>query len=127
MIVLQEAGQLGGLIGRSVQVGKLVSMALHVPTIWSVSLRKIRDAGYLFTVLSSEHGVRNSSHEKQPGPVIPHLEDRAAAVEIPWPQKNKRTKIGEPALEAQKFRDEAIEKEAQSPCMLVESAIDEAS
>lgn len=116
MIVVQEAGQLGGLIGRSVMVGR------HLDG-FSCSNNMIRivpgddiDGGYLFALLSSEHGVRLLSRESA-GSSIPHTdESRVKGITVPWPSKAKREHIGVAAIQARELRDQACiwEKEAQN-------------
>lgn len=116
MIVVQEAGQLGGLIGRSVMVGR------HLDG-FSCSNNMIRivpgddiDGGYLFALLSSEHGVRLLSRESA-GSSIPHTdESRVKGIMVPWPSKAKREHIGVAAIQARELRDQACiwEKEAQN-------------
>jgi type I restriction enzyme S subunit len=115
MIVVQEAGQLGGLIGRSVMVGR------HLEG-FSCSNNMIRivpeddiDGGYLFALLSSEHGVRLLSREAA-GSSIPHTdENRVKNILVPWPSRAEREIIGAPALQARDLRDQACvwEQEAR--------------
>lgn len=107
MIVVQEAGQLGGLIGRSVMVGSYLDG-------FSCSNNMIRivpeddiDGGYLFTLLSSEHGVRLLSREAA-GSSIPHTdEQRVKRIQVPWPSRKDRGDIGAPAIRARELRDQA--------------------
>ncbi len=118
MIVVQEAGQLGGLIGRSVMVGSYLDG-------FSCSNNMIRivpdddiDAGYLFVLLSSEYGVRLMSREAA-GSSIPHMdEQRVRRVEIPWPSQRQREEIGERAIEARELRDQASIWEREARDML---------
>lgn len=115
MIVVQEAGQLGGLIGRSVMVGS------HLDG-FSCSNNMIRivpeddiDGGYLFTLLSNEHGVRLLSREAA-GSSIPHTdEQRVKRIHVPWPSRADREEIGAPAIRARELRDQAciLEREAR--------------
>ena len=70
MIVIQEAGQLGGLIGRSVLIGEHVTVRLlkqHV-----VTARNDADTGYLFAILASTYGVRLISREAAGSSIPPH-------------------------------------------------------
>ncbi|SFD19142.1 type I restriction enzyme, S subunit [Cupriavidus sp. OV038] len=115
MVVVQEAGQLGGLIGRSVMVGSYLDG-------FSCSNNMIRivpeddiDGGYLFTLLSSEHGVRLLSREAA-GSSIPHTdEQRVKRIRVPWPSRSDREEIGAPAIRARELRDQACiwEREAR--------------
>ena len=118
MIVVQEAGQLGGLIGRSVMVGSYLDG-------FSCSNNMIRivpeddiDGGYLFTLLSSEHGVRLLSREAA-GSSIPHTdEQRVKRIQVPWPSRTEREDIGAPAIRARELRDQACVWEREARHML---------
>jgi len=118
MIVVQEAGQLGGLIGRSVMVGSYLDG-------FSCSNNMIRivpeddiDGGYIFTLLSSEHGVRLLSREAA-GSSIPHTdEQRVKRIQVPWPSKKDREDIGAPAIRARELRDQACVWEQEARDML---------
>jgi type I restriction enzyme, S subunit len=126
MIVIQEAGQLGGLIGRSVQVGCYLDGFACTNNMVRVVPNCESDAGYLFAVLSSEYGVRLIAREAA-GSSIPHLEQgRVTAIEIPWPDEDMRAEIGKLVLEARDLRDQANEKESTAR-QLIESAIEEAA
>lgn len=114
MIVVQEAGQLGGLIGRSVMVGNYLDG-------FSCSNNMIRivpeddiDAGYIFTLLSSEYGIRLLSREAA-GSSIPHTdEQRVGRIRIPWPEKATRKPISKPAIRARELRDQACQLESEA-------------
>lgn len=83
------------------------------------------DCGYIFTLLSSTFGVRLIQRESA-GSSIPHIEaGRIQRLQIPWPEKNVREKIGKPAREAQRLRDESCELDIQAQSV-VEKAIEEA-
>jgi type I restriction enzyme S subunit len=125
MIVIQEAGQLGGLIGRSVQVGRYLDGFACTNNMVRIVPSCERDAGYLFAVLSSEYGIRLIAREAA-GSSIPHLEQgRVATIEIPWPDTDMRAEIGKLALQARDLRDQANEKE-NTARQLIASAIEEA-
>ncbi|CAD5370101.1 Restriction endonuclease subunit S [Rubrivivax sp. A210] len=118
MIVVQEAGQLGGLIGRSVMVGGYLDG-------FSCSNNMIRivpeddiDGGYLFTLLSGEHGVRLLSREAA-GSSIPHTDEhRVKRIHVPWPSREDREHIGTPAIQARELRDQACVWEREARDML---------
>lgn len=118
MIVVQEAGQLGGLIGRSVMVGSYLDG-------FSCSNNMIRivpvddvDGGYLFTLLSGEHGVRLLSREAA-GSSIPHTdEQRVKRIQVPWPSRTDRKSISAPAIRARELRDQACVWEHEARDML---------
>ena len=126
MILIQEAGQLSGLIGRSVQVGSYLDGFACTNNMVRVTPNEPEDRGYLFTVLASEYGVRLIQREAA-GSSIPHIEvSRVQNLEIPWPAREIRRKIGQPAMKAQDLRDAACELENQAR-ELVEKAIEEAA
>lgn len=75
MLIIQEAGQLGGLIGRTVMVGEhLDGFACSNNMIRLIPEDDV-DAGYLFVVLNSEFGVRLLSREAA-GSSIPHTDEQ---------------------------------------------------
>lgn len=123
MIVIQEAGQLGGLIGRSVLVGRHLDGFACSNNMVRVIAKNERDTGYLFAVLASPYGVRLLSREAA-GSSIPHLEaGRVRALSIPWPEEQVRTRIGKLVLDAQHLRDEALSAEREARTT-VEEAIE---
>ena len=120
MIVVQEAGQLGGLIGRSVMVGR------HLDG-FSCSNNMIRivpgddiDGGYLFALLSSEHGVRLLSRESA-GSSIPHTdESRVKGITVPWLSEADRQKIATLASKAVAAQNKGNELETAAVDLLEE-------
>jgi len=124
MIAIQEAGQLGGLIGRSVYVGDYLNgFACSNNMIRLVPENEI-DSGYIFALLSTNHGVNLISREAA-GSSIPHIEEnRVKNIEIPWPSKNVRAGIAQLVIEAMKLRDEAFALETKA-IIDVESLIQE--
>jgi type I restriction enzyme S subunit len=123
MIVVQEAGQLGGLIGRSVLVGEHLDGYACTNNMVRITAKDPADTGYLFAVLSSIYGVRLVSREAA-GSSIPHLEaGRVRAITIPWPAKRIREEVGVLVVQAQRLRDEAISADREARA-LVENAIE---
>jgi type I restriction enzyme, S subunit len=122
MIVIQEAGQLGGLIGRSVLVGDHLDGFACSNNMVRVTAKDSADTGYLFAVLSSAYGVRLISREAA-GSSIPHIEaGRVRSLRIPWPDDRVRTDIGSLVMQAQRLRDEAVAADRNART-LVEDAI----
>ena len=108
MIVIQEAGQLGGLIGRSVLVGEHLDGHACTNNMIRVTAKNTEDTGYLLSLLASTYGVRLLSREAA-GSSIPHIEaGRVRALSIPWPEKRVRVRVGKLVMEAQRLRDEAV-------------------
>lgn len=126
MILIQEAGQLGGLIGRSVQVGSHLDGFAVSNNMIRVFPKDETDAGYIYVVLSSEPGITLIAREAA-GSSIPHLDaGRVRQLVIPWATPATRRKIGILAIEARDLRDRAIEHDRQAR-ELVEKAIEEAA
>lgn len=124
MIVIQEAGQVSGIIGRAVLVGDYLDGFACSNNMVRVTPTESSDAGYIFAVLSSEYGTRLIKRESS-GSSIPHLERaRVAKIEIPWPSTRIRREVGAGVEEAIRLRDEANVAE-MSAVDLVEQAIEE--
>ena len=126
MILIQEAGQLGGLIGRSVPVGDYLDGFACTNNMVRVTPRETEDAGYIFAVLASPHGVRLIARESA-GSSIPHIEvSRVRNLMIPWADQATRKRIGGPVIRARELRDEACTHDVEARA-LVERTIEEAS
>lgn len=125
-LLIQDAGQLGGLIGSVVRVqphfdGSVVSN--HLMRV-AVDAREI--AAYLYAVLTSPHGyraiVRNAF-----GSSIPQLDPKhVGQILVPWPRESVRLEIAEKVLEAWGLEDQAVVDEREG-VELVELAIGEAN
>ena len=119
MILLHEAGQRYGLIGRGVMVGRTLEGFACTNNMVRLIPNDAEDAGYIFAVLSSEHGLRLLKREAA-GSSIPHLDvRRIAAIEIPWPDKNIRSKVAALAHEARDGWDRADELERKADSKVV--------
>lgn len=124
MIVIQEAGQLGGLIGRSAFIGDRLNGFACSNNMARIIAKDDSDVGYLFACIYSEYGYRLISRESA-GSSIPHLDSgRLKRISIPWPESETRNFIGEPIIEAMKLSDNAWQAENQA-CQLVERAIEQ--
>jgi type I restriction enzyme S subunit len=126
MILVQEAGQLGGLIGRSVMVGRYLDGFACTNNMIRITPRNDEDTGYIFAVLASDYGVRLIAREAA-GSSIPHIEaSRIQNLTIPWPDRDTRLQIGASAIEARNLRDSACDLEQQAR-EIVEQAIEGAA
>lgn len=126
MILIQEAGQLGGLIGRSVFVGRRLDGFAVSNNMVRVEALDPQDAGYIYAVLSCPVGVTLLSREAA-GSSIPHLDaGRVRQLEIPWPSKDVRTRMSAEVDRATALQDRACEAEEEARA-LVEKAIEEAA
>lgn len=123
MIVIQEAGQLGGLIGRSALVGAALDGFACSNNMVRVTAKKAGDTGYLFALLASPYGVRLVSREAA-GSSIPHIDaERVRSIEVPWGDDDLRARISRSVMKAQRLRDEASVADNKARAM-VEDAIE---
>jgi len=126
MFLIQEAGQLGGLIGKSVFVGDHLDGYAVSNNMVRVTARDEQDAGYLFALLSTNTGVTLVAREAA-GSSIPHMDaNRIRSLSLPWPGAEQRHEISRTVVDAIALRDRAAEAEDEARA-LVERAIEEAA
>ena len=126
MFLIQEAGQLGGLIGKSVFVGSHLDGYAVSNNMVRVTARDERDAGYLFALLSTNTGVTLIARESA-GSSIPHMDaNRIRSLSLPWPGAAQRHEISRTVVDAIALRDRAAEAEDEARA-LVERVIEEAA
>jgi type I restriction enzyme S subunit len=119
MILLHEAGQRYGLIGRGVMVGRTLDGFACTNNMVRLIPNDAAETGFIFTALSSEYGVRLLKREAA-GSSIPHLDsDRIASVKIPWPDKSIRSQVAALAHEARECWDRADELEREADAKIV--------
>jgi type I restriction enzyme, S subunit len=124
-LLLQDAGQLGGLIGRITRVNHSVDMGVVSNHLMRIKTETDYDAGYLFALLSSWYGYRVVTRHAF-GTSIPQLDPlHISQIEIPWPDQQKRKEIASPVLKAWHLQDRAIDADAEA-IFLVEKSIEEA-
>ncbi|MEZ4226977.1 MAG: hypothetical protein R3B13_38910 [Polyangiaceae bacterium] len=124
-LLIQDAGQLGGLIGRITRVGAQVSGGVVSNHLVRVVPRSQEEAGYLFAVLTSPHGYRCITRLAF-GTSIPQLDPQhIASVRIPWPPKDLRARISHPVMEGWRSKESAACAEREA-VLLVERAVEEA-
>jgi type I restriction enzyme S subunit len=122
MILVQDSGQLGGLIGRPVPVGQYLDGFACTNNMVRIVPHSKVDQGYIFAVLSTDYGVRLMMREAT-GSSIPHLEEnRIKRLQVPWPNYDIRESLGMKVLRAIQLRDDACELESKATA-IVESAI----
>jgi type I restriction enzyme S subunit len=124
-ILMQDAGQLGGLIGKVMRVTKQQDKCVVSNHLIRIAASERVDSAYLFTMLSSPVGyraiVRNAF-----GSSIPQLESaHLAKMLIPWPSQSIREQIAEPILRSWELEDEAIDLDRKA-ISIIENAIEEA-
>lgn len=121
MIVLHEAGQRYGLIGRGVMVGRTLHDFACTNNMVRLVPHEPEETGYISAVLSSEFGLRLMKREAA-GSSIPHLDaTRVSAVSIPWPKGGIRRKVAALAHEARESWDQADELEDRAVETLVKA------
>ena len=124
MILIQDSGQVSGLIGRPVMVGKNLEGSACTNNMVRLIAHDPIDNGFLFAILSTIYGTRLVKREAS-GSSIPHLEEgRIKRLSIPWPKRSIREAIGRKIIEATELRDAAVECEGRAR-LLVEKAIEE--
>lgn len=124
--LIQEAGQLGGLIGKCVFVGDHLDGYAVSNNMVRVTARDRFDAGYLFALLSTTPGMILIAREAA-GSSIPHMDaNRIRSLSIPWPSQRQRQEVSNSIFEVIDLRDQAAEAEAEARA-LVERTIEEAS
>ena len=126
-LLMQDAGQLGGLIGRVMRVGKDLDGSVVSNHLVRIVASSRTDSAFLFTVLNSPCGYRAVIRNAF-GTSIPQLESRhLESILIPWPATPLiREQIADPILRAWDLEDEAIELDRKAVA-LVEHAIEEAA
>lgn len=106
-LLVQDAGQLEGLIGRLVRVTPAFADSVVSNHLMRVAADDALDAAYLSVVLSSPHGYRVITRNAF-GSSIPQLDPaHIGALRLPWPRAVVRKRIAEPVLDAWKLEDEA--------------------
>ncbi|MEB3219783.1 MAG: restriction endonuclease subunit S [Nostocales cyanobacterium 94392] len=122
MILVQDSGQIGGLIGRPVAVGKYLDGFACTNNMVRIVPRSKIDQGYIFAIFNTEYGTRLLTREAT-GSSIPHLDEkRIKKIQIPWTDSKNRELLGKKVLQAIELRDKACELEAKAK-EIVENAI----
>lgn len=125
-LLMQDAGQLGGLIGKIMRVSKQQDMCVVSNHLIRIHSPVRRDSAYIFTLLWSPIGyravVRNAF-----GSSIPQLESaHLARIMVPWPEADLRQRIASPVVKSWDLEDEATDCDHEA-IHLVEKAIEEAA
>ncbi|MBD2566600.1 methylation-associated defense system restriction endonuclease subunit S MAD5 [Anabaena lutea] len=122
MILVQDSGQIGGLIGRPVAVGRYLSGFACTNNMVRIVPHSKLDQGYIFAVLNTEYGIRLLTREAT-GSSIPHLDEkRIRKIQIPWTDNETRKLLGRKVLQAIELRDEACDLENEARA-IVDNAI----
>ena len=106
-LLIQDAGQLEGLIGRLVRVTPSVANSVVSNHLMRIASEDPETSAYLSVVLSSPHGYRAITRNAF-GSSIPQLDPaHIGALRLPWPSAAIRKRIAEPVLAAWELEDEA--------------------
>lgn len=117
-LLIQDAGQVGGLIGRVTRAQRSVDGSVVSNHLMRVAASSREESAYIFAVLSSPHGYRAIVRHAF-GSSIPQLDPKQIGdVEIPWLTAQDRTKIARPVLEAWKQIDAAHEAERKAVALV---------
>lgn len=124
-LLIQDAGQLGGLIGQITRVRPTSDSSVVSNHLMRVVPHDPRDAAFVYLLLNSQHGYLAILRHAF-GTSIPQLDPVKVGdgVQIPWPEEHVRWKLGAPILESWQLIDEADRKEAEAIAM-VEKLIEE--
>jgi len=126
MILVQDSGQLGGLIGRPANVGRYLDGFACTNNMVRIVPHSKDDQGFIFAVLNTDYGIRLLMREAT-GSSIPHLEEkRVRRIQIPWADAETRKRLGQKVVQAIELRDTACDLETKAR-LLVESSIEEGS
>lgn len=122
-LLIQDAGQLEGLIGRLVRVTPLVDNSVVSNHLMRIATETVEISAYLSVILSSPHGYRAITRNAF-GSSIPQLDPaHIGALRIPWPSSAIRQQIAAPVLAAWKLEDEASAS-VRSATKKIENAIE---
>lgn len=106
-LLIQDAGQLEGLIGRLVRVSPQADKSVVSNHLMRIASDEAETSAYLSAVLSSPHGYRAITRNAF-GSSIPQLDPaHIGSLRIPWPSPKNRKRVAEPILAAWKLEDEA--------------------
>jgi len=122
MIVVQDSGQVGGLIGRATLVGKSLDNTSCTNNMVRISAHDSDDVGFLYAFLASDTGYRLVIRQAA-GSSIPHLEqNRIGALRIPWPSREIRLRFN--AIVAEALHEQSVADEySQEATSLVEDSM----
>jgi type I restriction enzyme S subunit len=124
-LLIQDAGQIGGLIGTVVRVPPYFDGSVVSNHLMRIAAENLEVAAFLFALLSSAYGyraiVRNAF-----GSSIPQLDPKhIGRLTIPWPSESLRAEVASEVLHAWKLEDVAVGREREGVA-LVERAIEDA-
>ncbi|MBZ2184881.1 MAG: restriction endonuclease subunit S [Bryobacter sp.] len=118
MILIQDSGQVGGLIGRAVFVGRQLENCSCTNHMIMITPKADEDAGYLFALLSSDLGYRTVVREAS-GSSIPNLEvGRMRELKLPWPSRQQRLEFHAMVVDVNSNLDEAADLCEKSAALL---------
>jgi type I restriction enzyme S subunit len=124
-LLIQDAGQIGGLIGTLVRVSPYFDGSVVSNHLMRIAAADRDVAAFLFSLLTSPYGyraiVRNAF-----GSSIPQLDPKHIGnLLIPWPCESLRAEVATEIQDSWKLEDEAVAREREAVA-LVERAIEDA-
>lgn len=125
-ILIQDAGQLGGLIGTLMRVPPNVAGGVVSNHLMRVAIGDRAEAAFVFALLASPYGYRAIVRHAF-GSSIPQLDPKHIAdVLLPWPDAEIRSRVAAQIIDAWDLEDAAVVSEAEAVAA-VECAIEEAT
>ncbi len=121
MVVVQDAGSAGGLIGKPTFIHKEFDGATATNNMIRITFEQDFDAGYCYAYLASQIGYQLVTRNLY-GSAQDHLDvNQLSSVPIPWPDEDVRKEIGNLILRAGELRFEAQEHERHAQRILMEA------
>ncbi len=122
-LLIQDAGQLQGLIGHHVRVSPSIAGGVVSNHLMRVVAADPVDAAYLSIVLASPHGYRAITRNAF-GTSIPQLDPaHIGAIRVPWPSETVRAQLAKDMLKAWELEDRAATA-GREAVRMVEDAIE---
>ena len=110
-LLIQDAGQLDGLIGQTLRVPALSHRAVVSNHLMRLAPHDPQNAGYIFAILTSDIGYRAILRHAF-GTSIPQLDQaHIGAIQVPWPSELHREDIGRPMKKSWEMVDQAHREE----------------
>lgn len=121
MVVVQDAGSAGGLIGRPTFIHREFNGATATNNMIRITFEQDFESGYCYAFLASQVGYQLVTRNLY-GSAQDHLDvTQLSSVQIPWPDEDVRREIGTLILRAGELRFEAQEHERYAQTLLMEA------
>jgi len=121
MVVVQDAGSAGGLIGKPTFIHREFNGATATNNMIRITFEQDFESGYCYAFLASQVGYQLVTRHLY-GSAQDHLDvTQLSSVPIPWPDEDVRREIGNLILRAGELRFEAQEHERHAQRLLMEA------